>query len=110
MAHGTELELLGQVLGESARLGIRAHHSPTYCLHCRRPLSVYQTGEPGFPDLVLAGPGGVLFREAKSAFGMMRPGQTRWRYQLQASGADWSTWRPVDWQSGKITNELEKIG
>jgi hypothetical protein len=63
----------------------------------------------GFPDLVLAGPGGVLFRELKNDHGQLRPEQQRWRYRLLAGGTDYGVWRPDQWRSGFIEKELNAI-
>ena len=52
----------------------------------------------GWPDLVIAGPGGLVFRELKSARGRLDPGQWRVYHQLTEAGADYQIWRPRDWQ------------
>lgn len=49
---------------------------------------------PGFPDLVIAGPRGVIFAELKSPRGRLRPAQQEWRYMLLASGQCHVVWRP----------------
>jgi hypothetical protein len=64
---------------------------------------------PGFPDLVIAGPRGVLFRELKSAAGRLRPDQTTWRYTLMAAGADYAVWRPADLADGRVAAELDRL-
>lgn len=63
----------------------------------------------GFPDLVIAGLGGVLFRELKTTSGAHSGAQRSWHYVLVAAGADSATWRPADLQSGRITRELLAI-
>lgn len=63
----------------------------------------------GFPDLVIVGPGGVLFRELKTERGTLGPEQRVWRDCLLAAGADWAVWRPVELTSGLIHNELKSI-
>ena len=60
----------------------------------------------GFPDLVCVGPGGVLFRELKRQGKDPTPVQQRWLDALDAAGADADTWRPEDFYSGRIANEL----
>jgi len=59
------------------------------------------TGDPGFPDLVLARSGVVLLAELKSETGTFRPGQAEW---LDAAGAHGRLWRPSSWSS--IVEEL----
>lgn len=51
---------------------------------------------PGFPDLVIAGPRGILFREAKTDAGQLTRNQKLWGYRLAESGGDWAVWRPAD--------------
>lgn len=68
----------------------------------------------GFPDLMIIGPGGVLYRELKSAAGMdpgrgLRPDQTTWKYRLLAAGLDWAIWMPRDLAIGRIESELHSI-
>lgn len=64
---------------------------------------------PGFPDLVVVGPGGVMFREAKSKRGVATARQDWWGARLMEAGADWSIWRPDDLASGRIQRELERL-
>lgn len=64
---------------------------------------------PGWPDLVICGPGGVLFRELKRQDGKIRPDQQRWGAALQAARQDWAIWRPGDWIDKTIDAELRII-
>jgi len=64
----------------------------------------------GFPDLVLVGPCGVLYRELKTERGRLSPEQLRWRDALQAAGADWAVWKPSDLLAGRVDAELKTIG
>jgi hypothetical protein len=64
---------------------------------------------PGFPDLVIAGPGGHLFAELKTEYGDLSPDQVTWKYVLLGGGATWRLWRPSDWTSNRITNELRSL-
>jgi len=63
----------------------------------------------GFPDLVIAGPGGILFRECKSAGGKLRREQRYWSVVLGFAGGDWAVWQPADLDSGRIEDELQAI-
>ena len=77
-------------------------------------LLVYHTGdsrrsEPGFPDVVVAGRNGILFRELKSSRGRLTPDQRRWLDRLTEAGADADVWRPYDWP-GRVLAELAGIG
>ena len=64
---------------------------------------------PGFPDLVIAGAGGVLLREAKSETGTLSPAQAAWKWALQAAGLNWGLWRPSDLRTERIRAQLEAI-
>jgi hypothetical protein len=63
----------------------------------------------GFPDRVIVGRGGVLWRELKREWSDLRPAQTTWKYQLLACGQNWDVWRPSDLMSGRIRRELLAI-
>jgi hypothetical protein len=65
-------------------------------------------GDKGFLDLVIAGPGGLLFRELKTKQGRVSKDQRRWLDTLQASGHDADVWRPADWP-GRIIKEIKRI-
>ncbi len=88
-----------QAVTELARiLGLLAYHTRD----SRR-------SAPGFPDLVLAGRGGVLFVELKSQGGQLSAHQQDWRYMLQAAGQRWRLWRPADLEAGLVCRELRAI-
>ncbi len=53
---------------------------------------------PGFPDLVIVGPGGTIFAELKSTTGRVSASQTEWLDALKASGEQVILWRPEDWK------------
>jgi len=64
----------------------------------------------GFPDLVVIGPGGVLFRELKTAAAPnLQSDQTEWKYRLQAAGQDWAVWTARDLDSGRVDAELADL-
>ena len=87
---------------------------------CRvRGLLAYHThdsrrSEPGFPDWVIVGPGGVLFRECKGYDGRGRLGkytadQAKWHAHLLFAGADSDYWYPEHWCCGFIDHELDAL-
>jgi hypothetical protein len=64
---------------------------------------VHAQGDPGFPDLVLARDGVVLFRELKRQHEQLAPAQRKWERGL---GGAFAVWRPSDWNLGTIAQEL----
>lgn len=63
----------------------------------------------GWPDLVLCGTSGLIFRELKSETGTVTPEQRGWGSWLTRVGCDWAVWRPRDLRSGVIARQLEAI-
>ncbi len=76
---------------------IRVHHRDS-----RRTTS-------GWPDDVLIGPGGLLFRELKRTGGKTTPAQDALHAALAEAGADVAVWRPVDLVTGRIAREVTAI-
>jgi hypothetical protein len=77
-------------------------------------LLVYHTRDsrgsvPGFPDLVIVGRGGVIFRELKSGAGKVTKAQTAWHEALVEAGSNWGVWRPADWYDDGIMHELRAL-
>ena len=69
-------------------------------------------GDPGWPDLVIAGPHGLLIRELKTAHGIWSPAQQKWIGLLRTPTAvdvDVDVWRPADLTSGRIHREIAAI-
>ena len=62
----------------------------------------------GFPDLVLWGPGGVLFRELKTAAGRLTQAQKDTLETLRMAGQDARVWRPRDLHD-VIPTELRRL-
>jgi hypothetical protein len=76
-------------------------------------LTVYHThnsqrSDPGFPDLVIVGSSGILFRELKTETGRLTAMQKHWISILQAAGQDADVWRPSDLDRIKL--ELKALG
>ncbi len=65
--------------------------------------------ERGFPDLVVVGPHGVIFRELKAFSGRLTADQRRWLDRLTEAGANAGVWRPDDWPD-RILTSLAGIG
>jgi hypothetical protein len=63
----------------------------------------------GFPDWVIAGPNGLLFRELKRQDGSLTAQQKAWLARLELLGMDVGVWRPSDLLSGRIARELIAI-
>ena len=84
-----------QVLDLARLYGWLVHH----CRPAPNRRGRYATpiqGAPGFPDLVLARGGRVVFAELKtdSRSSELTADQTRWRDALLGSGVEWFCWRP----------------
>lgn len=83
------------------------------CLY--RGLTYYHTydsrrSQPGFPDLVIVGSKGILFREIKTETGRISKMQKHWLDILAMAGSDAAVWRPSDLISGRIQDELKALG
>jgi hypothetical protein len=89
-----EAQLQQTVLEMCGWLGLLAYHT-----HDSR------RSQPGFPDLVIAGEYGVLFRELKTDKGTLTDAQRQWANRLTG----WDVWRPYDLASGRIKKELEAV-
>jgi hypothetical protein len=102
----TEAELNREIRGLCYQFGLHAFSATTY----RIPGASARPGSStGFPDWVIVGPGGVLFREAKSELGRLSMAQIKWGKDLQRAGADYAVWRPADLGSGQIASELQAL-
>jgi hypothetical protein len=60
----------------------------------------------GFPDWVIIGPGGILWREGKGVRGRVSPAQTEVIALLRARGQDARVWWPSDLVDGTARAEL----
>lgn len=81
----------------------RSHGVLTYHTHDSR------RSEPGFPDLVLVGRSGLLYRELKTEKGKLTPDQEHWLAALVDAGEDATTWRPHQWPD-QIVSEIRALG
>ena len=94
----SEEKLEEHVRALCADLGvIRVHHRDS------------RTTTQGWPDDVLIGPGGILFRELKRTGRNPTRAQAAMLAALAEAGADVGTWRPEDLVSGRIARELTAV-
>lgn len=92
--HATEADFQTLVVDYARLQGWLVHHTRPARTGkgWRTPIQ----GDVGFPDLVLARAGRVVFAELKSEKGRLSAGQSAW---LKA--VDGLVWRPSDWQTIK---------
>lgn len=99
-------------MGEDTKHGLKDN----VISRCRtRQLRAYHTAfaiqstEDGFPDMVINGAGGVMFRELKGDGKEPTAEQYAYLEWLRASGADADWWNPDDLFSGRIDRELDAL-
>lgn len=92
----SEKAFQNKILAMCNWMGLRAYH-------------VYDSRQsaPGFPDLVIVGPKGVIFAELKSATGKLSNHQRDWLRDLHTAGQKTFVWRPADWPT--IERELRSL-
>jgi hypothetical protein len=97
----TEAELTEAIIAlAEEELGLLAHWNPD---------SRRVRGRKGFPDLVIAGVGGVLFAEVKTGGGETSPDQDLWRWTLHEADQRHVIWRASDWEAGSVRRTLEVL-
>lgn len=96
----TELDLESEIADLCEHYALKWHACGD-SIRCR--------GQRGQPDLLIAGPGGILHRELKTGGGKLTTDQVAWSWTLRAGGADWAVWRPIHLESGQIEAELREI-
>lgn len=82
----TEKEWMATVVAAAKALGWKVFHT-----HDSR------RSEPGFPDLVLARNGALIFAELKTETGKVSRAQEEWLNTLALAGARVGVWRPSGW-------------
>jgi hypothetical protein len=63
----------------------------------------------GWPDWVILGPHGALFRELKTQRGDLSIDQRMVGSLLSKAGLSWCVWRPADLMDGTIARQLASI-
>lgn len=79
------------------------------CLYHHCGVSYRCAGHRGFPDLIIIGYRGVLFREVKTVNDRPTPDQTAMMWLLKAAGMDAEVWTESDLASGKVAREIAGI-
>lgn len=87
-----------EVMRTAKTLGLLAYHP------YRSTRSV-----PGFPDTVIVGATGVLYRELKMPKGICSRDQLYWIAALTEAGQDAGVWRPEHWPE-VIVAEMRALG
>ena len=65
---------------------------------------------PGFPDLVIVGPYGTIFRELKAdKWSAITKAQKRWLHLFHASGLDAGFWYYKDVEDGRVRSEIAAL-
>jgi hypothetical protein len=102
----SEKELNAEIRALCNRLGLHAFSMTTH----RIPGASARNGSSmGYPDWTIAGPRGILFREAKSGEGRRSMAQVNWGKAIERAAGNYAVWRPDDLHSGLIARELEAI-
>lgn len=105
----TEDELVKKIIKLALKHDALVHHCPD-SRRCQ--------GSKGFPDLVITGPGGVIFAECKSQTGDEDPDQQNWSWSLSSTAVHLSArkishvyylWRPENLESGEIEMLIRMI-
>lgn len=94
----SEAKFQKQVTDLCDQLGLHWFHNPD----SRRV-------NPGLPDLIIIGDGGVIYAELKSRTGTLRTEQRKVIYRLRKSGQRVHIWRPGNLTSGAIYAALLEI-
>lgn len=94
----TERELQEHVRQLCAGLGL-FHYHPHSSRH----------SAPGWPDSVIIGAGGILYRELKTEAGSLSAEQRRVGELIARAGGDFAVWRPRHWLDRTIERELTTL-
>jgi hypothetical protein len=104
----TEPQLQVCILDLAKYLGLLTHHCRPAIMRSGKWATPIQ-GNAGFPDLCIAGVGGVVFAELKGDTTQPTDAQMRWLGTLEAAGAEAYLWRPAHWDDGTIREVLARL-
>jgi len=103
----TEAEIQSNIIQLARALGYLCAHFRSVRVQRQGGTTFYQTpvqaDGAGFPDLVLAKAGRVIFVECKSERGSVSPEQAEW---LNILPGEVYVWGPADWVSGNVERTL----
>jgi len=107
----TENDLLKTVIDMARLFGLTVAHFRAAQAKSGNWVTPVQGDGKGYPDLTIVGPGGVLWRELKSARGALSPEQVVWLKTLNRAAGEGSAavWKPEDLHSGRIEAELRAL-
>lgn len=105
----SEDQLLANVLAMAKTLKLRTAHFRPALTQTGRWVTPVQGDGKGWPDLVIVGPSGSLLRELKAEGKYPTPEQKLWLACLTDAGLDAGVWKPRDWHSDRIKQELQAI-
>jgi hypothetical protein len=105
----SEDKLLTNVLELAKTFNLRTAHFRPAQVRSGKWVTPVQGDGKGWPDLVIVGRGGPLLRELKAEGKYPTPEQKAWLAWLTAAGLDAGVWKPRDWHSGRIEQELRAI-
>ena len=100
----TEAQFQAKIVNRAKARGWLVHHArpaPTRSGGWATPIQ----GNIGFPDLVLAKQGRLVFAEVKTERGTLGEYQQEWLDALDGEGRLVTVWRPADWPT--ITELLD---
>lgn len=93
-------EIVAEIQTRARDRGLLSHYCPD-SRHCK--------GDPGFPDVLVAGLYGTVFLEVKTGRQGQTPDQIRWTYTLLGGGELAMIIREVDLGNGTLDALLDKI-
>jgi hypothetical protein len=104
----SEDDLLKAVIELAEWLGYRkCHFRPA---RTRKGWRTAIVGDPGWPDVAIAGHGRFILAELKSDSGAPTKEQETWHAALREAGIEVCVWSPADWESGRIAELLHMGG
>lgn len=111
----SERELQSAVIELARLLKYRVAHFRPAMTRAGRWVTAVAGDGAGFPDLVIAGNGRLIFAELKSGKGRLSREQAEWIAALEGvrvfdDSVEVHVWRPPDWLDGTIERVLKGEG